>query len=220
MGVMQTLPSLALSQEIRGGPCGCEDYCIVVKGETTELVHEYCSYHGMAGPVRPHKVDELRLEGNIVKWEWSENSYDVSSAGAKFERQLAFEDGTLAWAGPVRRTPKVKAKPVPPAVSQPTGVRSGPALQHEDIQVEDKHWRDMGGDNVAIHITHTPSGSALVWDGDSTAENQSLSRLKSSVVDGLLHIEFVYFMSENGDRHSSDKSLFVKLGSDGLELVN
>ena len=209
---------LVLSQEIRDGGSGCKDYCIVVKGDSSELVHEYCTYHSMAGPVRPEKVSELRLEGDVVRWSWSENSFDLSSPGADFERRLTFEDGSLAWVGPVQRTPKVRAKAAPPLVSQPTGVPTGPALRLEDMQVESKWWRDYD-DRVAIHVTHTPSNSVLVWDGDSTAENQSIDGLTTNVVDGLLHIEFVYRRSENGDRSASNRDLFVKLGSDGLEVV-
>ena len=91
------------------------------------------------------------------------------------------------------------------------------ALRLEDMQVESKWWRDYD-DKVAIHCTHTPTGSVLVWDGTSMAENQTIDRLKTSMtVNGLLHVEFVYRTSENGDHHASNQDLFVKLGAGGLE---
>ena len=187
------------------------EYSIVVTSESSELVHEYCSYHPMAGPVRPDAVKELRLEGDTVRWFWSENSYDKSSSGANFERRLALTDGRLIWAGPVVRNPNARASPVLPAVS------AGESLRLEDTQVESKWWRDLLDDKVAIHVKHTPSGSLLEWDGTSTAENQTIDRLQTRVVNGLLHIAFVYRTSENGDRRASNCDLFVKLGDAGLE---
>ena len=206
---MQALPAMELSQANRDGVCGIEEYCIVVTSEASELVHSYCSYHSMAGPVRPDRAQHLHLAGDMVKWFWSENSFDKASAGAYFERQVAFEDGKLAWAGPAVRTPKVRAKAVTP-------VSTGPPLRLEDMQVQSKWEQTYGFDKVAIHFAHAPSGSVLVWDGTSTADNQTIDQLQTSVVDGLLHVEFVYRTSENGDHHASNWNLFVKLGDGGL----
>ena len=205
----QALPAMELSQAQRVGDSGIEDYCIVVTTEASELVHSYCSYHSMAGPVRPDSVQNLHLAGDMVKWSWSENSFDKASAGAYFERQVTFEDGKLAWAGPVVRTPKVRARAVPP-------VSAGRPVRLEDMQVQPKWEHTYGDDKVAIHVTHAASGSVLVWDGTSTAENQSIDQLRTRVVNGLLHIEFVYRTSENGSRHVSNWDLFVKLGDSGL----
>lgn len=206
---MQALPSLELSQATREGDCGIKEYCIVVTGEASELVHNYCSYHSMAGPVRPDCVTQLHLEGDMVKWFWSENSFDLASAGAYFERQVALKDGKLVWAGPVVRTPKVRAQAVAP-------VSAGPPLRLEDMRVQAQWKQQHGNDEVSIHFAHAPSGSVLVWDGTSTAENQSIDQLRTSVVNGLLHVEFVYRTAENGSRHASNWDLFVKLGDGNL----
>jgi hypothetical protein len=204
---------MELSQVKRDGGCGIEEYCIAVTGESSgeafELVHVYCNYHSMAGPVRPDSVRDLHLAGDRIKWSWSENSFDKASAGAYFERQVVFEDGKLAWAGPEVRTAKVRAK-------APTPASDGSPLRLEDVQVHTKEERRYGNDKVAIHVAHAPSGSELIWDGTSWAENQSIDQLRKSVVDGLLHIEFVYRTSENGDCHAPNFDLFVKLGDDGL----
>ena len=206
-----------LSQLKRDGGYGIDEYVIVVrlKHQASELVHEYCSYHPMAGPVKPDAVRELRLEDNMVRWFWSENAYDKASPGAYFERPLVLEYGKLAWAGPVVRTPKVREQVVPPAV-QPAGQE---ALRLEDMQVDSKWWKEYD-DKVAIECTHIPTGSVLVWNGTSMAENQTIDQLKTSVtVNGLLHVEFVYRTSENGDHHASHWDLFVKRRAAGIEWV-
>jgi len=223
-GSSPSRPSIALSQSKRDGGCGVVDYIIVVTHpDATELVHEYCSYHPMAGPVRPDAVKELRLDGDKVKWFWSENAYDKASPGAYFERRLTLENAKLAWAGPAVREPIVRAQVVPPTVAAedvPAGRdQEARVLRLEDMQVESKWWREYD-DKVAIHCTHAPTGLVLVWDGTSDAENQAIDRLKTSVTEnGLLHIEFVYRTSENGDHHALNFDLFVKLGADGLEWV-
>ena len=84
------------------------------------------------------------------------------------------------------------------------------------FEVESKWWRDYD-DKVAIHIKHAPTGAVLVWDGTSTAENQAIDRLSTRLVDGLLHVEFVYRVSENGSRSAFTNDLFVRLGAGGLE---
>jgi len=213
------LATVTLTQEVRDGAYGCEHSYIVVKSKgACELTHDYCTYHPMAGPVRPDTVEHLRLEGDVVKWSWSENAFDLASTGADFERRLTLDGrGALKWASPAQRTPKVRLKAVPPSVSQ-SACTTGLALCRADVQVDSKWWRDYD-DHVAIHITHTPSKAVLVWDGDSTAENQSITGLKQDFVDGLLHIQFAYRTSENGNHFASNRDLYVRFGCKGLEFV-
>merc|ERR1711970_1479901 len=160
--------ALSLSQRAAANDYGGTDYFVVVVsspndgGETAELQHKYCSTHPQAGPIRPDKVTDLRVEpsaapqlsAGVVKWEWSENAFDQASPGAWFERTLAsLTDGApLAWAGDVVRTPKPKARrPSPPAAE--------------------------------------PGALPLLL---ADAENQSLSQFSTSMVDGVVALEFVY----------------------------
>jgi len=207
--------AFTLSQKKMKDDSGATSYCVVVvRDDGAELAHEYCLYHPQAGPVRPDPVRNLRLESNgIVKWEWSENSFDLASPGAHFERRL--EEGQLAWAGPVVRTPKQKPLPALPVDVGATAA----ALRKEDVHVRSEHKSVDGTDEVRVHISHAPTGSSLIWEGQSTAESQSVSQFKTSAVKGLVMVEFVYRTAEDGNRHAYTEALFVKLGGSGLEWV-
>jgi hypothetical protein len=117
---MDTLLLVTLAQRKHDGDCGTTEHVVAVSRGDEEVSHSYCSTHPMAGPVRPHAVTNLRLDGVTVRWEWSENAFDKASPGAFFARQLEAEPGgglavPLAWAGEVVRTPKEIQRPVMPA---------------------------------------------------------------------------------------------------------
>ena len=209
------MDNLQLSQRIEDH--GIADvYLVVVSTAGDELVHEFCAYSSAyGGPVRPDPVTGLRAELDkgraTVRWEWSENSFDLASPGAYFERDVILEP--LAWAGPVRKTPKTK--PVAPAPK----VEVSQELRAADVAVKSE-WRQNGCDDEwEIHVSHAPTGTRLVWKGTSTAENQNIKKLLHADVDGVVRIDFVYYVGENGNNSASDRSLFVKLGETGLEWV-
>ena len=129
--------SLTLSQRVTRTDFGGDSHQVVVTRACTgdELSHEYCCYHPMAGPVRPDKVTNLRVDGDVIKWEWSENAFDLASPGAAFERPLSYERG-LAWAGPVVRTAKQST-----TVAVPASIRPEATLRLEDVTAKD----DDGG---------------------------------------------------------------------------
>jgi len=213
------LSGVALTQRKQSGEYGCTDYVVVVEhtrpdGTTEELLHEYCSYHPQAGPVRPDPVVRLHLDGASVKWEWSENAFDVASPGATFVRALTLDGASLAWAGPVLRMPKVKA--TPPVPNLPAGAL---ALVVEDVTVETESSQQYGQDEVRVRVSHNPTGSSLLWNGTSTAESQSITGLRTSAAGGHVMVQFEYRTAENGDRYASTVTLFVrrKAASDGIE---
>ena len=74
-------------------------------------------------------------------------------------------------------------------------------------------------DEWEIHVSHAATGTKLVWKGTSTAENQDIKKLRHVGIDGLVRVDFVYYVGENGSNSSSDRSLFVKLGETGIEWV-
>ena len=194
-------------------------YLVVVSTAGDELVHEFCAYSSAyGGPVRPDPVTGLRAEPTgggraTVRWEWSENSFDLASPGAYFERDVIVEEGRLAWAGPVRKTPKTK--PVAPAPK----VEVSRELRAADVTVKSE-WRQNGCDDEwEIHVSHAATGTKLVWKGTSTAENQDIKKLSHVDAGGVVRIDFVYYVGENGNNSASDRSLFVKLGPKGLEWV-
>jgi hypothetical protein len=185
---------------------------VVTRADSGEdLLHEYCAYY--VG-VRPHRVTQLRLEGSAVKWEWSENAFDLASPGACFERELAIASGRLVWAGDVVRTPKPKRQPKPPAA--PGEQR----LLQREIGVKDE-WKSNGGqERVRVIVTHPRSGTELVWKSEDRsiwADSQSVRALETAQVDGCVRVDFVMDTSECGDKHAFDVSLFVKLGAEGIE---
>ena len=213
------MDNLQLSQRVGPSDYGCDPYQVVVSTANGGLVHEYCLYSSAyGGPVRPDAVTGLRAEQTgggraTIKWEWSDNSFDLASPGAHFERDVIVEEGRLAWAGPVRKTPKTKA--VAPAPK----VEIGAPLRAADVAVKSE-WRMNGCDDEwEIHVSHAPTGSRLVWKGTSTAENQDIKKLRHVGADGMVRIDFAYYVGENGNNSASDRSLFVKLGAKGLEWV-
>ena len=192
-------------------------YLVVVSTASDELVHEFCAYSSAyGGPVRPDPVTGLRAEPTgggraTVRWEWSENSFDLASPGASFERDVILEP--LAWAGPVRKTPKTKP------VARAPKVEIGATLRAADVAVRSE-WRMNGCDDEwEIHVSHAATGTKLVWKGTSTAENQDIKKLSHVDAGGVVRIDFVYYVGENGNNSASDRSLFVKLGPKGLEWV-
>ena len=194
-----------------------ETYLVVVSAAGDELVHEFCAYSSAyGGPVRPDPVTGLRAEPTgggraTVRWEWSENSFDLASPGASFERDVILEP--LAWAGPVRKTPKTKRVAPAPKVEVSQELRAA------DVAVKSE-WRQNGCDDEwEIHVSHAATGTKLVWKGTSTAENQDIKKLRHAEVDGVMRVDFVYYVGENGNNSASDRSLFVTLGPKGLEWV-
>ena len=213
---MTAMMDLQLSQRTEDHGIA-ETYLVVVSTASDELVHEFCAYSSAyGGPVRPDPVTGLRAEPTgggraTVRWEWSENSFDLASPGAYFERDVVLEP--LAWDGKVRRTPKTN--PVAPAPK----VAVSRELRAADVTVKSE-WRQNGCDDEwEIHVSHAPTGTKLVWKGTSTAENQDIKKLRHVEVDGVVRIDFVYYVGENGSNSASDRSLFVKLGETGLEWV-
>ena len=150
-----TPPDLQVSQTKTSEPNGIIVYSVVVSscGQTQtvqtdlkqqQLTHDYCHYSSQAGPVLPDPLVNLRIEGGdpdgtngnfLVRWEWSENSFDLKSPGATFVRPFSaktvtsnLSDGPgdggrvislteLNWTGEVVRTEKPPKKK--PAGSAP-----------------------------------------------------------------------------------------------------
>ena len=213
---MTAMMDLQLSQRIEDHGIA-ETYLVVVSTASDELVHEFCAYSSAyGGPVRPDPVTGLRAEPTgggraTVRWEWSENSFDLASPGAYFERDVILDP--LAWAGPVRKTPKTK--PVAPVPK----VEVSRELREADVAVKSE-WRMNGCDDEwEIHVSHAATGTKLVWKGTSTAENQDIKKLRHVGADGMVRIDFAYYVGENGNNSASDRSLFVKLGAKGIEWV-
>ena len=209
------MDNLQLSQRIEDH--GIADvYLVVVSTAGDELVHEFCAYSSAyGGPVRPDPVTGLRAELDkgraTVRWEWSENSFDLASPGAYFERDVVLEP--LAWDGKVRKTPKTK--PVAPAPK----VEVSQELRAADVAVKSE-WRQNGCDDEwEIHVSHAATGTKLVWKGTSTAENQDIKKLRHVGADGMVRVDFSYYVGENGSNSASDRSLFVTLGPKGLDWV-
>ena len=180
------MDNLQLSQRVGPSDYGCDPYQVVVStANGDELVHEYCLYSSAyGGPVRPDAVTSLRAEPTgggraTVRWEWSENSFDLASPGASFERDVIVNDeGRLAWAGDVRKTPKTKP------VARVPKVEVGATMRAADVAVKSE-WRMNGCDDEwEIHVSHAATGTKLVWKGTSTAENQDIKKLRHVGADG------------------------------------
>jgi len=200
-----------LSQTKRDGGCGTTDYLVVVRHIPTGVCceHEYCCYHPMAGPIRPDPVTNLTVEevnsSLIVKWEWSENSFDLASPGAIFRRSISLHGSKLAWAGPCRSEKKVRPKKVvpPPAV---------PLTLAEEVLAADLTY-NTGGEHLLIK--HAPSGSVAEYEGP--AEFNSYQNVKLYQAGGFVRVEFLMRCSENGDKFARDVTRFVKLNNGGLD---
>ena len=213
---MTAVMDLQLSQRIEDHGIA-DTYLVVVSTTSDELVHEFCAYSSAyGGPVRPDPVTGLRAEQidkgrATVRWEWSENSFDRASPGAYFERDVILDP--LAWAGPVRKTPKTKPVAPAPKVEVRRELRAG------DVTVKSE-WRQNGCDDEwEIHVSHAATGTKLVWKGTSTAEHQDIKKLRHVDAERLVRVDFVYYVGENGNNSASDRSLFVKLGAKGIEWV-
>ena len=207
------IPAVQLSQRADDGGCLTHFNVVVTRADSGEdLLHEYCAYY--IG-VRPDRVTDLRLEGSTVKWEWSENAFDLASPGACFERELALESGRLVWAGDVVRTPKPKRQAEPPAA--PVEQR----LLQSDVRVKDEWKSEYGQERVRVIVTHARSGSELVWDsekdGSCWADSQSVRGLGTAQVDDYVRVDWIMQTSECGDSRAFDISKFVKLGAAGIE---
>jgi len=179
-------------------------YLVVVSTASDELVHEFCAYSSAyGGPVRPDPVTGLRAEQidrgrATVRWEWSENSFDLASPGAYFERDVILDP--LAWAGPVRKTPKTKRVAPAPKVEVSRELRAA------DVAVKSE-WRQNGCDDEwEIHVSHAATATKLVWKGTSTAEHQDVKGLNHSEAKGMVRIDFKYYVGENGSNSASDRS--------------
>ena len=190
------MDNLQLSQRVGPSDYGCDPYEVVVSTASDELVHEFCAYSSAyGGPVRPDPVTGLRAEQidkgrATVRWEWSENSFDLASPGASFERVVIVNEGRLAWAGPVRKTPKTK--PVAPAPK----VEIDAPLRAADVAVKSE-WRQNGCDDEwEIHVSHAATGTKLVWKGTSTAENQDIKKLRHVEAEGVVRIDFAYYCGD------------------------
>jgi len=208
------LKELTLSQRQQDGDYGLTQYMVVVlRGEEEVCTHEYACYHPQAGPVRPDKVTNLRLEAGNVLWDWSENAFDLASPGASFTRPLQRGKHIIEWGGPVVRHPNDRIRPnvadhVPPAPSE---------LLPQDVKV-DSHCENRGfGDEVKIIVTHVQSGTSLEWEGTSTAEFQDIRNLETRADKGFLWIEFVYTTSENGMHAAHNVAL--RVGREGGNLA-
>ena len=173
---------------------------VVTRADSGEdLLHEYCAYY--IG-VRPDRVTDLRLEGSTVKWEWSENAFDLASPGACFERALALESGRLVWAGDVVRTPKPKRQAEPPAA--PVEQR----LLQSDISVKHEWVRDWGQERVRIIVTHPRSGTELVWKSQEHSSRPTTSRCARWGAGRWLRPRgFCDNGSESGDKHACNMPL-------------
>lgn len=222
---------MVTTQRTQDGGHGCTDYVVAVSRgagtATDEVVHCYCSYHPMAGPVKPDKVTGLGVDpdGVTVRWEWSENAFDLASPGAAFARKLEAGPGggpavPLAWAGKVARAPKAVQRPACAGSFTPDP-GSGALLAARDVSATHEHWSAHGNDNVKVVVSHAASGSCLEWPGTSTAENQSIRGLKIRGADqaGLVWVDFVYAVSENGDRRAWNEALLVTLKEGKLAWV-
>eukprot|EP01048_Picozoa_sp_COSAG05_P019431 COSAG05_NODE_3041_length_2393_cov_149.284912_2_plen_239_part_00 len=193
---------------------------VSVPDSEDELLHEYCAYHPMAGPVRPDRVYNLQLSGANVTWEWSENAFDLASPGAYFQRPLTIDAaGRLAWSGPVARTAKKLPRPKPPT-QMPAAAAAvlQRCLLPKDLVLKQER-RTVGlDDEVKVLISHAGTNSSLEWIGESTAESQSVRSLNATVVqDNMVRIDFIYQTAENGSRHAINVSKFVQLGPIGIK---
>merc|ERR1712167_548135 len=110
---------------------------------------------------RPDPVTNLRLEGGQVKWEWSENAFDLGSPGSCSERPLQIKDNVLEWSGPVQKTAKPKRRsPEPTKVLAETE-----RLRAQDLELKDgrdreaqadRHVRQVGRLVLGRHIRAQP----------------------------------------------------------------
>jgi len=204
---------------------GGTSYLVCVASRGQEIQHEYCLYHPQAGPVRPDPVTSLRLEDGILRWDWSENSYDLASPGASFERPVNIRCGdgdakvTLEWGGSVVRTPKVRPEAAVPDHLPPAEAELSPG----DVEVTSEWTSGCGGDEVKVIVAHPKSASRLEWEGTSTAENQSIRDLRAREAGdkpGYVFIEFVYSVSENGLKSASNMALLARLEGGSLRWVD
>merc|ERR1711879_1110310 len=160
----------------------------------------------MAGPVRPDPVTCLAVEedtsGLAVKWEWSENSFDLASPGASFRRPVCLKGGILAWAGPCMSVKKVKPVLVKPPPSAPLAAAEEVCSAH---LIYDARGEDL-------LVKHVPSSSVVEYSG--SAEFNTYQIVTFSQAGGYARVEFRVRWKESGERGVSEITRFLKL-SDG-----
>ena len=203
------MEQITLSQKKEDQSGGCTGYLIVASHPTAgQVEHEYCCYHPMAGPVRPDPVTNLRLEGGQVKWEWSENAFDLASPGSCSERPLQIKDNVLEWSGPVQKTAKPKRRsPEPTKVLAETE-----RLRAQDLELKDGDDPD-GGSKKAVIVTHKPTGTSVKW-GDWYWDDTYVRNLKcADTGKGYVAVEFVHYGNESGEKWARNVCVYVKLGS-------
>ena len=97
--------------------------------------------------------------------------------------------------------------------------RSEPRAQREGRGGQERMAHERLRRRVGDPREPRPTGSRLVWKGTSTAEHQDVKILRHADAEGMVHIDFVYYVGENGNNSASDRRLFVKLGETGIEWV-
>lgn len=157
----------------------------------------------MAGPIRPDAVTRLRLEivdsELVVKWEWSENSFDLASPGALFERPITVKDDRLAWAGLCKSQKRQRLKRVvPPPVE--------PLTEAEAVYVLNLTHHVQG---ESLIIRHGPSGSTAEYEGP--AEDNRYQNVTFTQDGAYVRLEFLMRCSENGDKSVRNVTRFLKL---------
>ena len=187
---------------------------VVSTANGDELVHEYCLYSSAyGGPVRPDPVTGLRAEPTgggraTIKWEWSENSFDLASR-ERIRAGRDREEGRLAWDGKVRKRPKTK--PVAPAPK----VEIIATLRAADVAVKSEaapeRLRRRGGNPRKPRPDRLASG--LEGDVDGRAPGRQETQPRRDRGDGAHRLRTT---PARTGATASDRRLFVKLGAKGL----
>lgn len=183
---------IKLSQTIKETG-GCDDYLIgvthVPTGQTLE--HKYCSYSSMyGGPIIPDKVTNLQadVDGDtvIVKWEWSENSFDLASHGVYCKRPLAWMQGKMEWAAECRKTKRPKPEeplPDPPEVV----LSSEEEVKVDEVRISVGQHAHNYADYIAV--LHTPSGSEVQHDR-MDEDTKGFVDLELTQAGGFVRVQF------------------------------
>jgi len=207
-----------LSQTDRDGGCGATDYLVVVTHIPTGTFceHEYCCYHPMAGSVKPDPLTGLRVDAAgrelIVQWEWSENSYDMASAGSIFRRPISMQNGRLVWAGSCtseRRVRATNARPPPECGARPLPFNDEIVVQELTYHVNDED---------ELVFKHGPSGSTVEYSG-SAAEFKSYQKAAFTQAGGYVRFECLVRWSESGQKGASFCNVFLRMRDGRLALA-